>query len=489
MAARVKPYLGVKSKLAIMLIDAVVFSLALYLVIVVRFLYWKGSYSSTLFHILRSFGVSDPGGSSTDIIFVVPQNEFVLFGSVLFPLCSFLYLFGTYELDRAKGFSTYFVRVSMSSILTLFVVSFLTFVFQLDRSGFLGRGVLFGSLTLYTVFSVLTRTVVSSVLVKRNKNAEWLFILPNEMWQKLSKDLKVQNQFGRIKVLTEAGTSPDTPLSPVVGEWPDIQQELKNDYAGVVVALNEPDLWRSRADLFMQARFAGARIVDVSSFYEATFQKVPVFYLNPDYFFVGDGFRLLANPVGIRLKRLVDIVLSLILFLFSWPLMIIAAFAIKVDSSGPALFSQVRTGKDGRLFTIYKFRSMKTDAEKDGAQWAKTQDSRVTRVGRWLRLTRIDELPQLLNVFRGDMSFVGPRPERPEFNVNLESQIPYYNLRHMVRPGLTGWAQVLYPYGASVEDAVEKLQYELYYIKHQSVWLDLKIVLLTIRVVILGRGR
>ena len=132
---------------------------------------------------------------------------------------------------------------------------------------------------------------------------------------------------------------------------------------------------------------------------------------------------------------------------------------------------------------------MKMDAEKDGAKWAVVHDPRITRVGKFIRLTRLDELPQLLNVFKGDMSFIGPRPERPEFNETLEKQIPYYRLRHLVRPGITGWAQVLYPYGASVEDAIEKLQYELYYIKHYSLILDLKIVLRTIRVVVLGRGR
>jgi len=163
--------------------------------------------------------------------------------------------------------------------------------------------------------------------------------------------------------------------------------------------------------------------------------------------------------------------------------------AVVIESRGGALFKQARVGKSGRSFTIYKFRSMRSDAEKDGAQWAVTNDARVTRVGKFIRTSRLDELPQLFNVIRGDMSFIGPGPERAEFNQNLEKQIPFYNVRHLVRPGITGWAQVLFPYGASVEDAKEKLQLELYYIKNYSPLLDLMIILKTVSVVLLGRGR
>jgi len=153
------------------------------------------------------------------------------------------------------------------------------------------------------------------------------------------------------------------------------------------------------------------------------------------------------------------------------------------------IFKQERTGLDGRVFRIYKFRSMRADAEQSGPQWATDGDPRVTRVGRFIRAARLDELPQLVNVLRGQMSFIGPRPERPVFNDMLERQIPYYDLRHLVRPGITGWAQVMYPYGASIEDAREKLQYDLYYIKNYSLMLDIAILLKTLRVVVLGKGR
>ena len=183
------------------------------------------------------------------------------------------------------------------------------------------------------------------------------------------------------------------------------------------------------------------------------------------------------------------ILAALLLLVFS-PLMLLVALAIKLDSPGSVFYTQVRTGLHGKPFGVYKFRSMYQDAEKrGGAQWAKERDPRITRVGRWLRLTRIDELPQIVNVLRGEMSLIGPRPERPEFDVKLKQKIPYYDVRYLVKPGITGWAQVMYPYGASIEDAYEKLAYDLYYIKNYSFWLDLAIALKTVRVVLFGKGR
>ncbi len=171
------------------------------------------------------------------------------------------------------------------------------------------------------------------------------------------------------------------------------------------------------------------------------------------------------------------------------PVIVLIAVLVRLDSAGPAFFKQRRVGQQGKQFVLYKFRSMTADAESDtGPVWAGDEDARVTRMGRFLRKTRLDELPQLFNVLKGDMSFVGPRPERPFFVAQLSSEIPYYGIRHTVKPGITGWAQVRYSYGASVEDAKEKLQYDLYYIKHMSLFLDLEVILDTIKVVFLNRG-
>jgi lipopolysaccharide/colanic/teichoic acid biosynthesis glycosyltransferase len=187
---------------------------------------------------------------------------------------------------------------------------------------------------------------------------------------------------------------------------------------------------------------------------------------------------------------LIDVTVALLLLLFTAPLLALVAIAIKLDSAGRVLFRQIRVGLHGKTFTILKFRSMRTDAEFEcGPVWAAVHDERVTRVGRLLRKFRIDEIPQAINVLRGDMSLVGIRPERPYFVEQLTEEIPFYNLRHYVRPGITGWAQVMYPYGASVEDAYEKLQYDLHYFKHMSMARDARILLKTIKTVLLGRGR
>jgi exopolysaccharide biosynthesis polyprenyl glycosylphosphotransferase len=188
-------------------------------------------------------------------------------------------------------------------------------------------------------------------------------------------------------------------------------------------------------------------------------------------------------------KRASDIVLALLGLLLAAPVMAVVAVVVRYTSPGPVIYRQVRVGKDGRLITIFKFRSMRVDAEAGtGAVWAVTKDPRVTPVGRFLRRSRLDEIPQLLNVLRGDMSFVGPRPERPEFVAELTRQIPFYGQRHVVRPGVTGWAQVRHRYGASVEDSQEKLQYDLFYIKHLSMLFDVFILTETVKTVLMRRG-
>jgi exopolysaccharide biosynthesis polyprenyl glycosylphosphotransferase len=188
-------------------------------------------------------------------------------------------------------------------------------------------------------------------------------------------------------------------------------------------------------------------------------------------------------------KRVFDLAGALIGIVVAGPIMLLTAIAIRLDSPGPAVYCQERVGENGRLFTLCKFRSMRIDAEQGGTPiWAKSRDSRVTRVGRFIRLTRLDELPQFWNVLRGEMSFVGPRPERPFFVSQLAEAIPFYNARHAVKPGVTGWAQVRYRYGASVEDALEKLRYDLYYIKHLSLVFDLTILVDTIKVMVCRKG-
>jgi exopolysaccharide biosynthesis polyprenyl glycosylphosphotransferase len=210
--------------------------------------------------------------------------------------------------------------------------------------------------------------------------------------------------------------------------------------------------------------------------------------LDPSWLIYSDGFGV-ATQVNTFLKRLFDLVVGAIFFLLVLPLMAVTAVVVRFDSPGPVLYTQERVGRSGRTFVLYKFRSMRVDAEKDGVpRWASLQDRRVTRIGQFIRKTRIDELPQVFNVLRGDMSFIGPRPERPFFVESLCRDIPYYRERCRVRPGITGWAQINYPYGASIEDAKEKLSYDFYYIKNYSVMLDFLVLLATVQVVFWSKG-
>jgi exopolysaccharide biosynthesis polyprenyl glycosylphosphotransferase len=200
-----------------------------------------------------------------------------------------------------------------------------------------------------------------------------------------------------------------------------------------------------------------------------------------------EGFS--RHPWNELSKRTVDVLLASLLLVFTWPLMIATAIAVRMDSEGPILFSQERVGRDGKLFTLMKFRSMLADAEKmTGPVWATQDDPRITRVGRFIRRTRLDELPQIFNVLAGHMSLVGPRPERQHFVDDLAAKIPYFRQRHIVKPGLTGWAQINYRYGSTFEDALQKLQYDLFYIKNQSLLFDLSILFNTVKIVILRKG-
>jgi sugar transferase (PEP-CTERM system associated) len=231
----------------------------------------------------------------------------------------------------------------------------------------------------------------------------------------------------------------------------------------------------------------GIKVKELSTFFEREHRQVLLESLNPSWMVLGDGFR--QGLVRQTVKRMVDLVVSGVLLLLAAPIMAVTAILIALESGLPVLYRQERVGKNGRVFTLYKFRSMKNDAENDGTpRWASTDDERTTAVGRIIRKLRIDELPQIFNVLKGDMSFVGPRPERPYFVDQLAKQIPYYAMRHSVQPGITGWAQVRYPYGASVDDAIEKLQYDLYYVKNHCLFLDLMILIDTVQVVLWGKG-
>ncbi len=260
----------------------------------------------------------------------------------------------------------------------------------------------------------------------------------------------------------------------------------QNGVARVVVCLRER---RGHVPIeeLLACRMAGIEVEEREAMYERLTGKLALESMRPSYLIYSRGFQ--KDPMTLAFKRVSDILAALIGLSLSLPICLAAALAIKLTSRGPLFFTQIRVGQDGQQFRLVKFRTMRQDAEKHtGPVWASAQDDRITPVGRILRLTRIDEIPQFLNVLVGHMSFVGPRPERPHFVQQLSEQIPFYPLRHTVKPGLTGWAQVRHPYGASVDDAREKLRYDLYYLKNMGLLFDLNIILRTTGVILLGKG-
>ncbi|MEY4767208.1 MAG: hypothetical protein RI907_3881 [Pseudomonadota bacterium] len=260
-----------------------------------------------------------------------------------------------------------------------------------------------------------------------------------------------------------------------------------NDVNQIIVAVKEQRGGNVPMDQLLTARIQGIPVMDLATFYEQTTGEVPVDSLKSSFLVYGRGF---AQGRGrIVVKRVFDILFSSLLLLIASPIMLITMIAIKLESEGPIIYKQERVGRGGKSFMCLKFRSMRTDAEKNGvAVWACKNDPRITRVGKLIRKTRIDELPQLLSVLRGEMSMVGPRPERPSFVAELKEKIPFYDVRHSVKPGVTGWAQVRYAYGASLQDALHKHQYDLYYVKNNSLFLDLLILFETVSVVLFREG-
>jgi exopolysaccharide biosynthesis polyprenyl glycosylphosphotransferase len=410
------------------------------------------------------------GDTSADFL------RYSIFWASLLIILSTQYIFGVYDYSDERTVKTLLGRVLRALILSFVGIGILSHIFATDVFGSLGEGFIFGAFAGFFAISTPVRILFQNIDQKYKSARRWLFLIPEKNLEMIKKDLLANHFQGHVTFLTEK-------------QLAELPAQLDYSWTAIILGLEDSDLSTELAQALMQIRLKGQSVFNICDFYEVYFKKVPVDFLKRSWFVLTDGFILVENPIGLRFKRLMDFGCALTLFALTWPVMILAAIAIKLDSKGPAIFKQERVGKNGRRFNIYKFRSMVTDAEKNGAQWATANDTRVTRVGAFIRATRIDELPQLFNILTGEMSFVGPRPERQEFNEKIEAVVPFYNVRHLVRPGITGWAQVLFPYGASIEDSKQKLQYEIYYIKNYSIIMDIEVVLKTISVVLLGKGR
>lgn len=351
----------------------------------------------------------------------------------------------------------------------LFIAGLLFYIFPKLSPGYATAA----ASTCFLLFGLIVLRPIVRSIARRQETEGTVIVGSQAMARKLYSEIVDQETAENLRV-TEYSDLPrlvqQGNVSRVVIADPEIQQD--SDAAKALIDL----------------KLRGIKIETALETFERTNRKIWIEGLSTNRLIFAEGF--CASKVYLALKRALDVILSAILVVITGPLMAIIAIAIKLDTPGPAIFSQERVGCLGRRFTVHKFRSMRQDAERHtGPTWAKENDDRITRVGAILRKCRLDELPQIWNVLRGEMSFIGPRPERPYFVDLLKTKIRYFDLRHYVKPGITGWAQVMYPYGASVEDAHHKLEYDLYYAKNVSFRLDILILLKTIGVVIKGEGR
>ncbi len=353
---------------------------------------------------------------------------------------------------------------------------------------FLGRGILFYAISL----SVLLQSVLHisyDYIQKSPVGSKKVLILgTGPIAMTLGNIIHGNNSgFNLSGYVSCPSEQVQVPAEYVVGKGEGLFKiALKKKVQRIIVSLSER---RGALPIreILDCKLHGIEIVDGPSFYEQMTGKMLIENMNPSHLIFSDGFRVtIARRI---IKRIYDVLFAGVGIAITLPFIFIIPVLIKLDSRGPVLFKQKRIGQGEKIFTIYKFRTMIDSAEKDtGPVWSQSGDCRITRLGNLLRKLRLDEIPQLFNVLRGDMSFIGPRPERPFFVGTLKKQIPYYSERHCIKPGVTGWAQVRYEYGDSVEDAMEKLKYDLYYMKYQSVFLDFLIMLDTVKVILFGRG-
>ncbi|MFA5631057.1 MAG: TIGR03013 family XrtA/PEP-CTERM system glycosyltransferase [Porticoccaceae bacterium] len=400
-----------------------------------------------------------------------------------------MFSMGLYQPRLREGATGILLRMIGAFVLmTLGVAAIMFFVPDLH----LWRGVFVYAAVIAFLASLLTRGIFIETVRLEQFRRRILVLGSGSKATNIARKMRRKNDchgfhlYGYVRVPGEETAitsgnliSLDRPLSEFVWEK-NIDQ--------VVVALDNQRENIPTEEL-LRCRILGVSVLDILDFFEKEAGKVLVEEASPEWFIFAKGFkRPFAGGVG---KRALDIGAGLCLLLASWPVMLLTVIAIKLEDGldAPVLFRQARVGLHGQVFNVMKFRSMSIDAEGDGkARWATRNDTRITRVGQIIRKLRIDELPQIINVLRGDMAFVGPRPERPEFVCELAKEIPFFDKRHCVKPGITGWAQLNYPYGASITDAKHKLEFDLYYVKNQSLYLDFMVLLQTVEVVVFGKG-
>ena len=405
----------------------------------------------------------------------------------LFIYIFIFYIADFYNLEDKFKSKWSILRFAAAVVVANSIIAIVFYIFPFWKYG---RGIFLLSGVFIFILSILWHLIFNEFFKHQRVPSGILIVGAGEAGNAICNILKENNDINIIGLLDDdpykLGMSVGS--SKVIGKT-EMLLSLLNDRKidRVIVAITHdmsPELFKQ----IVQAKFNGVEIYDMLSVYQSITGKIPVLHTNDRWLWDADIYGIKKNLYNTKIKTVLDKFFAVTGTILSSPVMLITAILIKLDSIGPVFYSQQRVGKDGKIFTLFKFRSMRADAEPEGAVWAEKNDYRVTSIGRVIRFLRIDEIPQMWNVLKGDMSFIGPRPERPEFVEHLSKEIPYYSLRNSVKPGITGWAQVNYRYGASKEDSLEKLQYDLFYIKNVSFLLDIVILFVTIRVVLFGRG-
>ncbi len=395
---------------------------------------------------------------------------------------------GVYQAQGKEGLSGVVLRMAVSFLLG---ASLLSLVFYIFPSLFVGRGVVALS-TLLSFFIILgVRITITRYLDPAILSQRILVLGAGERARQMIDRLNNSEGTPGLKILGFVSVfceSIQIDADHIIGKDTELRELAQRHRIDEIVVAMDDRRTNFPTDDLLDCKLSGIEVVDILTFFERETGRVLVSQLHPSWFVFSDGFAQSSLTTG--LVRCCDILVSLMLLFITWPVMLITILAIKIEDgfSAPVFYKQKRVGLNNLPFFVYKFRSMRIDAEKGGAQWAQTNDDRITRVGHIIRKYRIDELPQILNVLRGDMAFVGPRPERPEFVSQLEQKIPYYAERHRVRPGITGWAQLKYPYAATDKDTENKLEFDLYYVKNHSLLLDVLIILQTVEVILFKKG-
>jgi sugar transferase (PEP-CTERM system associated) len=396
---------------------------------------------------------------------------------------------GLYQRGAQEREASFVIRLALAFLLGTVL---LTLVFYAVPSMFMGRGVLGLSLIFAFVGITVVREVFSRLAAAESRKRRVLVLGSGVTAHSIAELLRTGPSVGFVVVGYVPLPADHTLVAAdalITQDRPLLETAIAREIDEIVVAADDRRKQLPGADL-VDCKMSGVEVLDVLTFFEKELALVKIDLLHPSWIFLStNGFRM--GMSGIYGKRLFDMSLTILILAVTAPIMVLVALASLLESRGrdPILYHQVRIGRNGTPFLLHKFRSMRTDAEADGvARWASQDDARITRLGAFLRRTRLDELPQLFNVLRGQMSLVGPRPERPEFVEKLVASIPYYSERHRIMPGITGWAQLLYQYGADEDGAKRKLEYDLYYVKHAGIVLDLVILLQTVEVVIFGKG-